>query len=155
MVPASQQPNVPDDRPQRIARARLLLEGLSIGDAFGERFFWTPIPPASNRRPPPGLWPYTDDTAMAISIVETLNAHGRIDQDELARRFAARYQEEPKRSYGATAHRVLAAIGVGASWRDLSQSAFNGEGSMGNGGAMRARPAGLPEQWRRAREPIG
>lgn len=30
---------LPDDHADRLARARLSLEGLSVGDAFGERFF--------------------------------------------------------------------------------------------------------------------
>jgi hypothetical protein len=33
-------------------------------------------------------------------IVETLVARGGVDQDELARRFAARYVAEPGRGYG-------------------------------------------------------
>jgi ADP-ribosylglycohydrolase len=126
-------------------RARLSLEGLSVGDAFGERFF---APPAvaqamiANRALPQRPWPVTDDTMMALSIVEILDAHGCIEQDALADRFAARYAAAPDRGYGGMAHEILRAIGRGRSWREVAPAAFDGTGSMGNGGAMRAAPIG-------------
>jgi ADP-ribosylglycohydrolase len=125
-------------------RARLSLEGLSVGDALGEQFFAArhvsvllPL-----RRPPPGPWPYTDDTAMALGVVEVLERLGRIDSDALARVFAARYRRDPMRGYGGMAHRILAEIGEGARWRDAAARAFGGQGSMGNGAAMRVAPLG-------------
>jgi ADP-ribosylglycohydrolase len=133
----------PPDYAERMARARLSLEGLSVGDAFGEWFF---APQAltflREREMPPKPWPYTDDTAMAMSIVEVLRRHGRIEQDELARRFADRFACEPNRGYGGMACQILRAIARGAHWSDVSRRAFAGEGSMGNGGAMRAGPIG-------------
>jgi ADP-ribosylglycohydrolase len=130
----------------RIARARLALDGLSIGDAFGETNI-ARIGPVidrvgqraiSSRRP----WRWTDDTAMALSIVETLDAHGAIDRDDLARRFASRYDGDPARGYGAGAHRVLAAIFEGTPWQLAARALFGGAGSLGNGGGMRAAPIG-------------
>src|SRR5579862_8575440 len=63
----------PTDHETRLARARLSLEGLSVGDAFGERFFG----PArairarlESRELPPPPWRYTDDTVMSLGIVE-------------------------------------------------------------------------------------
>jgi hypothetical protein len=56
-------------------RAWLSLEGLSVGDAFGERYF-RPTPEALRRIEERQLsaapWPYTYDTEMALSIVEVL-----------------------------------------------------------------------------------
>lgn len=126
-------------------RARLSLEGLSVGDAFGERFFVNPdvVDALIERRAVPRApWHWTDDTAMALSVVETLVACGRIDPDSLARRFAERYMADPHRGYGGTAHEILQAIARGTAWREASQAAFGGQGSMGNGGAMRAGPVG-------------
>jgi ADP-ribosylglycohydrolase len=126
-------------------RARLSLEGLSLGDSFGERFF---VPPAlaeslvEKRVLPAAPWHYTDDTVMALSIVETLAAHGAIDQEVLAQRFSRKYQADPGRGYGGMAHHILCAIGEGTPWRRVSRAAFDGMGSMGNGGAMRAAPIG-------------
>ncbi len=77
------------------------LEGLSVGDAFGERFFQPPgiLGAALQERRVPGQapWTWTDDTAMAISIVETLTAQGTIEPNELAGRFGRRYSAEPSR----------------------------------------------------------
>ncbi len=60
----------------RLARAVVSLEGLSVADAFGEQHAHGAI---GERAAPAGSWPWTDDTAMAISIVETLARHAGID----------------------------------------------------------------------------
>jgi ADP-ribosylglycohydrolase len=133
------------DPDARLERARLSLDGLSLGDAFGERFFVPPdvmIPWLTTRTLPPGPWQWTDDTAMAISLGETLARHGRVDVGDLARRFAARYVADPRRGYGGTAHEILQAIARGEPWAKIAGEAFNGTGSMGNGSAMRVAPLG-------------
>jgi ADP-ribosylglycohydrolase len=124
-------------------RARLSLTGLSIGDAFGECFFSAQAPwLISSRAMPREPWHYTDDTAMALSIVETLDEHGRIDCDDLAQRFANRYRDDPNRGYSGMTQHVLTEIGNGVPWQEAAGKAFRGEGSMGNGGAMRVGPVG-------------
>jgi ADP-ribosylglycohydrolase len=136
---------LPDDHSSRLARARASLQGLSVGDAFGQRFFDEPRIVAQRlaaRTLPPAPWSYTDDTVMAMSIVDVLADHGAIDRDDLAQLFAARYRHDPARGYGATAHRVLARVAAGEPWHEVAPSVFGGEGSMGNGGAMRAAPIG-------------
>jgi ADP-ribosylglycohydrolase len=127
-----------------LAQARLALDGLSVGDAFGQRFFYPPSVESliAERAVPASPWPYTDDTEMALAIVEVLSRRGHIDQDDLATVFARRYQANPVRGYGATAHSVLAALGTGQSWQVAAGSVFGGMGSMGNGGAMRVAPVG-------------
>ncbi len=125
-------------------RARVSLEGLSIGDGFGERFF-NPATLQSrldNRTVPAAPWKYTDDTMMAISIVEVLESCGEIDQDKLAQAFLLRYAREPDRGYGAGAHQLFNTVAQGTTWRDAAAALFDGTGSMGNGGAMRAAPIG-------------
>jgi ADP-ribosylglycohydrolase len=124
-----------------LARARQSLDGLSVGDAFGERMFsvwWLGDQPA---RLPPGPWSWTDDTHMALSIVEVLERFGRIDQDALASAFVRRFAEEPLRGYAGGAIRLLQEIEAGTPWRIAARSLFDG-GSYGNGGAMRAAPIG-------------
>ena len=130
---------LPPDHDERMGRARLALDGLSVGDAFGGRFF---TPPDESRSVPPAPWPYSDDTEMALAIVSALERHGRIDPDDLARDFARRYQADPDRGYGLTARRVLEAIAEGVHWGRAAGQAYGGLGSMGNGGAMRAAPIG-------------
>jgi ADP-ribosylglycohydrolase len=74
-----------------VERAWLSLDGLSVGDTFGERFFGPPedvMKRIAARALPPPPWTYTDDTEMALSIVEGLQTEGEIDQDRLAERFS-------------------------------------------------------------------
>jgi ADP-ribosylglycohydrolase len=130
----------------RLARARLSLEGLSVGDAFGQCFFspneFVTRGRIENEDLPPAPWHYTDDTEMALCLFEILQSHGQVDQDDLADAFAKRYAADPRRGYGGTAHRILREIGAGLPWRQVAASAFDGMGSMGNGGAMRVAPLG-------------
>lgn len=79
---------------------------------------------------------------MAISIVESLKLYGYIHQDALARRFAWRYEREPYRGYGSMTRAQLKEITRGGDWRQGAANAFGGQGSMGNGGAMRVAPVG-------------
>jgi ADP-ribosylglycohydrolase len=133
------------DRSAALARALRSLDGLSVGDSFGEACLvdtrtllarlerrWLPDPP----------WIFSDDTVMAISVVETLEEHGAIDQDSLARRFGHKLRLDPWRGYGRVTHQILTEIARGGDWRALSAGVFDGVGSMGNGGAMRAGPIG-------------
>jgi ADP-ribosylglycohydrolase len=126
-----------------LSRARLSLDGLSIGDAFGERFFGPSgeaLRRISRRELPDAPWSYTDDTEMALSIVEMLEERGAIDQDVLAKRFATRMQFH--RNYGQGAYTVLCGVKEGLDWRLLAQIGFRGMGSFGNGAAMRVAPLG-------------
>ncbi len=129
---------LPTVRADLVARC---LDGLSLGDAFGECFFKQPYEGIRTRTLPPGRWRWTDDTAMALSVAGTLLSHGRIDPDALARAFAARYAEEPWRGYGGGAMHLLTRVATGADWRLEAPALFDG-GSYGNGAAMRAAPIG-------------
>ncbi len=128
------------------ARVHASLLGLTVGDAFGETFFFADCDERVQHRriaprvPGPRHW--TDDTAMALGIVEVLEHHGRIDQEELARVFARNYAADPRRGYGGTAHSILREIGEGVPWQKAAGDAFYGQGSMGNGAAMRVAPLG-------------
>lgn len=120
------------------------LEGFSCGDAFGERFFLPDAVAASliqQRAAPAPPWFFTDDTVMALSILETLAEHREINQDFLARSFAGRY--DPGRGYGAAMHKLLATFRrYDQAWRTEPAALFRGEGSYGNGSAMRIAPLG-------------
>lgn len=117
-----------------------------MGDAFGEACFSRDPAEVAARieagQVAPGSLRWTDDTAMAVSVVENLEARGRIDPDDLARRFALRYAGDPVRGYGGGAHTILSEIARGEDWRAVSRAAFGGAGSWGNGGAIRAAPIG-------------
>jgi len=79
---------------------------------------------------------------MAMALAEVLEEHGTIDRHKLALAFARNFARDPGRGYGIGAMRLLAEIGMGKSWEVLSPAAFRGQGSMGNGSAMRVAPVG-------------
>lgn len=114
-----------------------------MGDAFGERFFLHPDVAESlivARAIPASPWDYTDDTQMALSIVTILQEYGEINQDYLAQSFAKKYDRE--RGYGAAMHGLLTRIRDGEPWQQVANSLFGGQGSYGNGAAMRVAPIG-------------
>ena len=130
---------------QRLARARESLEGLSVGDAFGEQWFFTRrrpklFVPIKDRTLPPGPWRFTDDTQMALSIVSILRQYGKINQDWLAESFSNHF--EHGRGYGLAMYEMLPQIRDGFPWRLAARSLFDGQGSFGNGSAMRIAPLG-------------
>ncbi|MEV1054952.1 ADP-ribosylglycohydrolase family protein [Streptomyces sp. NPDC049887] len=135
---------------RRLERALASLRGLSVGDALGSQFFVPSNHPLLKRRAlPSGPWQWTDDTEMACSVVAVLAAHSRIDQDALARSFADHHDFD--RGYGPAVNRMLRLIREGGDWRELASQLFNGQGSWGNGAAMRIAPLGAwyaddPEQ---------
>ncbi|MCA8990044.1 MAG: ADP-ribosylglycohydrolase family protein [Planctomycetaceae bacterium] len=113
--------------------ARLSLEGLSIGDAFGQQFFYPGVlETASPDRMPVPPWEYTDDTEMAIALTQTLEEYQEINQDVLAQKFAERFLINPHRGYGAGARELLISIARGADWKSESHGMFGGSGSYGN-----------------------
>lgn len=125
----------------RAAAARDALRGLATGDAFGAQFFVPDnLPALRHRRLPPPVWPWTDDTEMACSVLAVLRGHGYVDQDELARLFAQHHDFD--RGYGPGTNRLLRLIREGGDWRELVAGLFDGQGSWGNGAAMRVAPLG-------------
>ncbi len=132
----------PPDHAERMQRALLSLEGLAIGDAVGEMLAYRHKDAARiiEHGLPSGPWFHTDDTEMALSIVEVLKLYGHVHQDALARRFAWRFEREPDRGYGSMTRMQMNEIIRGGDWRQGAASAFGGQGSMGNGGAMRVAP---------------
>jgi ADP-ribosylglycohydrolase len=136
---------VAPDHEYRIGIAREILDGLSVGDALGEALSYQ----CYRARElldfsvfSDGSVRYTDDTEMAISVVEVLEADGEIDEERLARRFSARFAQDPDRGYGRMARIILRQFGLGVGWREASLAAFGGGGSFGNGAAMRVAPLG-------------
>jgi ADP-ribosylglycohydrolase len=137
--------NLPADHRQRVERMQLSLDGLGLGDALGEMLCYraeTASRWLAENILPAGPWFHTDDTEMAISIACVLKSHGHVHQDALAKRFARRFERDPDRGYGKMTRIQLREINAGAKWRDMAASAFSGQGSMGNGGAMRVAPVG-------------
>jgi len=128
-----------------LERAKLSLDGLSVGDAFGEKFFGDHESVRNlihKRKVPHPPWFFTDDTVMAMGIVQVLEEHGHIDQNQLALTFAENYRCDPQRGYGGMAHHILQKILSGNDWKKITRRVFSGMGSYGNGAAMRVAPLG-------------
>jgi ADP-ribosylglycohydrolase len=126
------------------ARQALALEslaGLSVGDALGAQHFVAPVDVA---HPPVGPWPWTDDTEEACCLVATLGAGapGQVDLDRDAFAALLGRHHDPYRGYGPGAVVMLRQIREGLPWPIAAAAAFDGQGSAGNGAAMRAAPLG-------------
>ncbi|MHB9858602.1 ADP-ribosylglycohydrolase family protein [Streptomyces sp. YIM S03343] len=134
----------------RLERALASLRGLAVGDALGSQFFVPDNYPLLRRRElPTAPWQWTDDTEMACSVVAVLAAKRRADQDALAQSFARHHDFD--RGYGPAVGRLLRLVREGGDWRELAAGLFDGQGSWGNGAAMRIAPLGAwyaddPEQ---------
>lgn len=131
------------DRDLALKRARLSLTGLWAGDAFGGSFFWSDASArVEERRLSDPPWRWSDDTAMGKSVVRCLEIYGQVLPDTLARLFVAEYLRDCTRGYGSMAHTILSEIWHGVPWSQAAAEAFDGQGSYGNGAAMRAAPIG-------------
>jgi poly(ADP-ribose) glycohydrolase ARH3 len=117
--------------------------GQALGDAMGapyeggllEKMVWRLI-----GRTTTGKRRYTDDTQMSLDVAESICRNKGLDQDDLARIFAASYRWS--RGYGAGTAGMLKRIKKGAHWQEVNRSRHP-EGSSGNGAAMRAPIAAL------------
>ncbi|GLW57671.1 ADP-ribosylglycohydrolase family protein [Kitasatospora phosalacinea] len=145
--------------------ARDALEGLALGDAFGERWFKLFRTPAeafeqirTRRTPEEAPWYWTDDTATALCVYRALLDYDGIGRDgigrdgigrdgigrtRLAAMFGATFLADPGRGYGRGMKRLLPVLAEHPQrWKDEAVTLFDGQGSLGNGAAMRVAPLG-------------
>ncbi|MFE3193621.1 ADP-ribosylglycohydrolase family protein [Nocardia sp. NPDC059240] len=118
------------------------LDGLSVGDVVGAEFpvLRRDLSELRDGPLPAGRWEWTDDTEMACGVVDELLGYGAIEPDRLVAGFAAHI--DTRRDYGFMTVDSLGRIGRGAPWREVAAAAFGGQGSCGNGAAMRVAPLG-------------
>lgn len=88
---------------------------------------------------------YTDDTAMARQVADSILAMRSVDPQNLAQRFVTEYFKEPKRGYGASVTEVFKKLQHSQCQNPFKPASeqFNGSGSYGNGAAMRVHPVGM------------
>ncbi|HEV3002735.1 MAG TPA: ADP-ribosylglycohydrolase family protein [Solirubrobacteraceae bacterium] len=127
------------------------LLGLFCGDALGMPFEALPPDAIPERLEMEdarlGRGTYTDDTQMAIAVCESLLRRDGVDEEDLAATIAAAF--DPRRGYGPGTTTVIRLWGEGVPREEAALRLFGGEGSAGNGAAMRVAPVGL----RFARDP--
>ncbi|HZZ72369.1 MAG TPA: ADP-ribosylglycohydrolase family protein [Pirellulales bacterium] len=91
---------------------------------------------------------WTDDTQMALELVESLLQHGRLEPDELAMRFARSYRWS--RGYGPAAAQTLKQIARGVDWRKAARPTHKVLSEMGRPCALRQRACSFatsPTNW--------
>ena len=124
------------------------LRALALGDGFGDRWFHhrgeAGLAMIRHRTIPADLpWHWTDDTALALALLRTLTVRGEVDQRELAAEFAETYHADAYRKYGKGMHELLPKLLEDPDgWPAYTRTLFGGEGSLGNGAAMRVAPLG-------------
>lgn len=85
---------------------------------------------------------YTDDSEMMKGVLESICTNkGQFNGPDMANTFVRNFDHT--RGYGSGAVSVLMKIKDGAPWDKPAKEAFYGEGSLGNGAAMRICPVGL------------
>lgn len=135
--------SLPPDHDRRMALVDQATHGLSIGDAFGARFFQGDASqPIRAQRLPEPPWPTTGETELALGLRDALEAEGQVDTTVLAATLARRYRDRPDRSFGLMTREILRLVQAGRPWWEASRAAAGPLGSPGNGAASRAALVG-------------
>lgn len=136
-------------------RIRGCMVGAVIGDCLGspvECQFWHGIPKekilkrfADYRKETKIRYQYTDDTAMARQVADSILSMRSVDSKNMAERFVTEFYKEPHRGYGQSVGEVFKKLRSSECkdpFRPASEQ-FNGSGSYGNGAPMRVHPVGI------------
>ena len=116
--------------------------GSALGDAIGELAVTCPqrdlllsrLDQVSELR-------YTDDTAMAIGLSESIIKEGGINQQQLGETFKNNFEREPWRGYASGPPTIFSMVKrFGITYTEAARRMFGGSGSLGNGAAMRVAP---------------
>ncbi|XP_014292809.1 ADP-ribosylhydrolase ARH3 [Halyomorpha halys] len=139
------------------SKFRGALVGALIGDCFGAPFdhdgkvskvilqkYFDKMEDPSFKSPAKS---YTDDTAMTKALTESLVTHHSLNELDLAKRLVGNYFsiKEPDRSYGSQTTTIFHKL-KNSKFDDIwlpAKELFNGEGSLGSGGATRITPIAI------------
>lgn len=87
---------------------------------------------------------YTDDTAMALGLAQSIIQAGEVDEQHLGDTFRANYLREPWRGYASGPPTIFYLVDKWQiPYNEVARTLFDGQGSFGNGAAMRIAPLGL------------
>jgi len=119
--------------------------GCAIGDAIGELAFLYPKKDKlCHKIDKTNQLCYTDDTAMAIGIARSIIEKGDIEEEHLGKKLSDEFYREPWRGYASGPPAVFRMVKEkGIPYHEAAKMLFYGEGSFGNGAAMRIVPVGL------------
>ncbi|MEE6484292.1 hypothetical protein FKM82_013826 [Ascaphus truei] len=140
--------------PAAVSRFRGSLLGALLGDCLGavfegqtsvsNRWLCEYLGTVEKGDKQEGALTYTDDTAMARSVVQSVLANPEFNAEDLANRFTDEYNNDPDRGYGMAVVHVFEKVASGE-YRSVftpAKEQFDGKGSYGNGAAMRV--VGIP-----------
>ncbi len=139
---------------QLVERARGALLGLAVGDALGAAVDWKEPEQIRARFGGPlrdmvaspmwSLGEWTDATAMAVALAESLADRGGYDPDDALARYVLWARSRPK-EIGATVGTVLRSCRTADQARAAAERFHHESGgrSAGNGSLMRAAPIGI------------
>jgi ADP-ribosyl-[dinitrogen reductase] hydrolase len=129
-------------------RIRGCVVGAAVGDALGMPLEFGPPLPADRlvremRAGPLPAGTFTDDTEMALALVDSLLAYRGLDPADLAERFASWLESGP-RDVGIHTSAVLSSVASGMAWREAADSVQRrSPDSAGNGSVMRCWPVAV------------
>ncbi|MFP4050933.1 MAG: ADP-ribosylglycohydrolase family protein [Thermoplasmata archaeon] len=129
-----------------ISKFKGCLLGSALGDVIGELAFrYNSREKLYSKLEETDQLKYTDDTAMAIGLAESLIENdGEIDQKHIGDTFRKNYEKEPWREYGQGPPKIFRMVeNSEKGYFEAAQTLFGGEGSKGNGSAMRIAPVGI------------
>lgn len=149
---------------QSLDRFQGCLVGLAVGDALGGPLEFMGADEIVAQYDGPvremvgGGWlnlhpgEYTDDTQMALCIAESIVERQAFDMADVARRFLAWYDSQPK-DIGNITRLALQTLKRGVPWQEAGRLAHQQTGgrSAGNGSVMRCAPLAL-YRWRDYRQ---
>ena len=133
--------------------ARAVMLAAALGDALG-------LPLEVQELPPRGEWleglesvkplviggvaVYSDDTEMMLILAESIAENCGFNPTDFALRMARKARTwDPVRNYGVGVSEVVEAIRRGVDWRVAARRVWGGQGSYGNGAAVRVPPVPL------------
>ncbi len=136
-----------------VEHARAIMLGVALGDALG-------LPIEVQEMPPRGDWlddltgvkplivggvaVYSDDTEMMLILAESIVENCGFNPYDFALRMARKARTwDPIRNYGIAVSEVVEAVRKGIDWRVAARRVWGGQGSYGNGAAVRVPPVPL------------
>lgn len=120
--------------------------GLAVGDCLGRPVEgWASVPDAyiGEVLAEPRSMVYTDDTAMALVLARSLLECDGFSGAHMSMAFAEEYEDASFRGYGRNVVEVFRQVRAGHRWDEAAARQFGGQGSYGNGAAMRVAPVAL------------
>jgi len=124
------------------AKFRGAMLGVAVGDSLGRPFEGSGhVSKADVESAAKGELKFSDDTQMTMDLAESLIELRGFGGEYTAKLFAKHY--DPGKGYGASTASVLQKIKDGAAWDAPAKEVMDGQGSYGNGAAMRVAPVAL------------